>query len=106
MPARRWESGSARLRLARRSVRRRTHTTIRITTPTGTPTRRRPIILRHLIILRVAAGIPITGAITRAELGCQSIRSHGVATLALSCDGIKAPWIVVFAFEAELAPAT
>src|SRR5947207_979485 len=76
--ARLWGSGSARLRSARRSVRRRTRTTTRITTPTGTPTRRQPTILRRLTILRAAVGTLITGAITRAERGCQSIRCHGV----------------------------
>jgi len=67
MPARRLGSGSARLRWAPRSVRRLTHTTIRIITRTGTPTRRRPIIRRHLTILHAAAGILITGPITRAD---------------------------------------
>src|SRR6266853_3858168 len=69
MPARRLGSASAHLRWARRSVRRLTRTTIPITTHTGTPTRRRPIIRRHPIIRRAAAGTRTTGAITRAEWG-------------------------------------
>src|SRR5580704_12316641 len=95
MPARRWGSGLARLRSAPRSVRRQTRTTILITTHTGTPTRRRPIIHRHLIILRrAAAGTPITDAITHAE--CRSIRFREVANLRVIASRIKALQMIVF----------